>query len=679
MNSQTGIGIDCMQPIDINTGEINANATVDIVANTCTQWVRLNFILGPWSSPEDQTLHNGKTWKQTYDEIVDGFEKQGIEIYGVIGSECNGDPNDILREYPGINTTDADNWIQQYTINFVKVVDYFKDRIRVYESYNEPNDWQGGTMQKVHPHWFAKILQDVYLNTKYFNNHGGDQSWQVTLVSGPLFTSDIGNGGDGGQYINDTYYEGINNLAWSWIHQQTGSYPLDGLGMHIYAEQGSSDASTITSAINANIDGFWNNVTNYEGNTSKKIWLSEIGWQSNLVGNSGQADNLTTSFNILKNDSRIALAIWFCLMDFPGNYWGIYEQGNFTSSDQKNSFNAFKNQVNCYATKLQVAPDCSGNVNFNWTNTDNGWWIDISPDPNFSFYYHKDISNVTSTSGPSNFQCDNGFAPCTPSSLSFSPGTTYYWRIFNGYIHSEGSSFTLPALLLAPTITTSSGITTCCQGESLTLDAGAGYSTYTWSNGATNQTINVSSSGNYSLVVSNDNGCFANSNTIWITVNPLPATPQITQNGNVLNSSATTGNQWYLNGNIIIDGIFQSYTFTQIGNYSLTVTDLNSCSASSSDFNVITTEIKTSALADGLEDEIIIYPNPNNGFFSLKFNYLDKDLAFNIFNVFGEKIYSKNMLDIQSGKLDIALPSGIYFIKILKEGEMYYKKIVCNE
>src|SRR5437016_5024981 len=101
--SQTGIGIDCNQPIDNTSGAIYSNATANIVATTCTQWVRLNFILGPWSSPEDQTLHNGKTWKQTYDEIVNGFVQQGIKVYGIIGSQCIGDPGDDLRNYPGIN------------------------------------------------------------------------------------------------------------------------------------------------------------------------------------------------------------------------------------------------------------------------------------------------------------------------------------------------------------------------------------------------------------------------------------------------------------------------------------------------------------------------------------------------------------------------------------------------
>ena len=46
-------------------------------------------------------------------------------------------------------------------------------------------------------------------------------------------------------------------------------------------------------------------------------------------------------------------------------------------------------------------------------------------------------------------------------------------------------------------------------GDSTELDAGAGYKTYTWSNGATTQKITAKSSGKYSVTVTNDAGCSA--------------------------------------------------------------------------------------------------------------------------------------------------------------------------
>lgn len=673
--SQTGIGIDCNQPIDNYTGAIYPSATAAAVATTCTQWVRVNFILGPWSSPSDQTLYSGKTWKQTYDEIVNGFLQQGIQVYGLVGAQAVSQQiGDMMIAYPGTDFTNATAWKDEYISNFVTVVDYFKDRIRVYESYNEPNNWDNGSTSVVHAKWFALLLQDIYLNVKHFNGHSTDPAWQVTLVSGAILTMD--NNGTGG-YINDTYWYGINELAWSWTQQETGSFPLDGVGMHIYVEQGSTNVTAITNAMNLNLNSFWADITTYEGATTKQLWISEFGWQSDIVGYQGQADNLTTSFNVLKSDSRIALALWFTLSDWPGATWGIYEFGNFPSSDQKLSFNAFKNQVNCYATELLAAVDCSGNVNLIWTNFGSGWYIDISTVADFSTYSNMDVSNLTSTIAPS------GFSPA----FTFLPNTTYYWRVWNGSVHATGNSFSIPSPLAAPTIVPS-GITTFCQGGNVTLDAGTGYSTYTWSTGATSQTINVTNSDNYSVTITDGNGCLASSSATAVTVDPIPPIPTITQNGSILTSSATTGNQWFLNGNSITNAALQNYAPVQSGIYTVTVTDMNNCSATSTPFNFTTTAIESLFVSDEQQSEITIYPNPGNGVFNLGFRNKDgsaeptigigtRDAELCIYNALGEKMHSEKIL-LKPLSLNLDLPIGIYFMKVLMEGTIYDKKIIVQ-
>jgi hypothetical protein len=61
-----------------------------------------------------------------------------------------------------------------------------------------------------------------------------------------------------------------------------------------------------------------------------------------------------------------------------------------------------------------------------------------------------------------------------------------------------------------------------CNQDSVLLDAGVGYSTYAWSTGETSQTIYVSSSGSYSVAVTDSSGCAA-TDSVVVTVNPLPA------------------------------------------------------------------------------------------------------------------------------------------------------------
>ena len=79
-------------------------------------------------------------------------------------------------------------------------------------------------------------------------------------------------------------------------------------------------------------------------------------------------------------------------------------------------------------------------VTLNWNNSGAGWYCDVSDDPNFSYFWNKDVSNVTTETCPGGF-CD--YPTCT-SYLKFEPNTTYYWRIWNGTSQTNGGSFTTP-------------------------------------------------------------------------------------------------------------------------------------------------------------------------------------------------------------------------------------------
>ena len=92
----------------------------------------------------------------------------------------------------------------------------------------------------------------------------------------------------------------------------------------------------------------------------------------------------------------------------------------------------------------------------------------------------------------------------------------------------------LPAV---PTII-EGGPTTFCQGGSVTLSAPASTG-YLWSNGATTQSITVSTPGNFTLLITNANGCQSQypSTPVTVTVT-TPATPLFTQVGAVCKNAA---------------------------------------------------------------------------------------------------------------------------------------------
>lgn len=130
---------------------------------------------------------------------------------------------------------------------------------------------------------------------------------------------------------------------------------------------------------------------------------------------------------------------------------------------------------------------------------------------------------------------------------------------------------------------TASGALTLCAGESVTLDAGVGFTTYSWSNGDNTQTSTVSTAGSYSVVVTL-NGCTSDTSAaLDVTVNALPVTaisPSGTQNicsGNSVTLDAGAGFASYLWSN---GATTQTITIDSTGTYNVTVTQ-NNCSASS--------------------------------------------------------------------------------------------------
>ncbi len=136
-------------------------------------------------------------------------------------------------------------------------------------------------------------------------------------------------------------------------------------------------------------------------------------------------------------------------------------------------------------------------------------------------------------------------------------------------------------------IVTASEPTAFCPGDSVTLDAGAGYASYQWSMngqpiaGATHERLTVNQSGAYTVFVTSVGGCSGTSAVTNVTAYPVPATPVITQNGAELTSSPSSHYQWYFDGSPLMDSIHQTLSPDTNGNYTVTITDTNGCESTS--------------------------------------------------------------------------------------------------
>lgn len=120
-----------------------------------------------------------------------------------------------------------------------------------------------------------------------------------------------------------------------------------------------------------------------------------------------------------------------------------------------------------------------------------------------------------------------------------------------------------------------------CNGDSTTLDAGSGFSSYLWNNGATSQTITVKTAGKYTVEVTGQNNC-TGKDSVQVVVNSIP---QVSISGNTSFCEQSTTS---LTANVDADSLrwntgetTSSISVGQAQTYVVTVYN-NGCSASAS-------------------------------------------------------------------------------------------------
>lgn len=221
-------------------------------------------------------------------------------------------------------------------------------------------------------------------------------------------------------------------------------------------------------------------------------------------------------------------------------------------------------------------------------------------------------ANITASPAGMNYLWSNG---STNNSIQPSVAATYTVTVTDG----NGCSGTANQVVSVnnnptPTIT---GNLSACQGLSSTLGISSSFNAYTWSNGATTSTISVSTTGNYSVIVTDANGCTGNTSVLF---NSLPFTNAIITgpvgfcigNNATIDAGAGYSNYSWSNGN---SG--QQLNVTNGGAYTVTVTAPNGCTGSSS-YNITAWTLPTAqitgvtAICQGLSANLIAGPTGVN-------------------------------------------------------------------
>jgi YVTN family beta-propeller protein len=248
----------------------------------------------------------------------------------------------------------------------------------------------------------------------------------------------------------------------------------------------------------------------------------------------------------------------------------------------------------------------------------------------------------------------------------------------------DGTSSTL-AITVNPLPTSPgiiSGLTSVCQGQtSVTYSVPqiVNATSYVWTlpSGATgtSDTSSIivsygSASGNITVKGNNACGDGATS-TLAISVNPIPPTPTISLDGNILHSDALIGNQWYSLNGIINNATLQDYTVLINGDYYVIVTLLGCSSGTSNTIHVTNTGV------DVVNNDkfLKIYPNPVSNELIIEMEGNNEKVNFELLNAIGQVVFKGNFFDKTMVQTNNFAP-GTYLLKLENGKTFEFKKII---
>ena len=190
------------------------------------------------------------------------------------------------------------------------------------------------------------------------------------------------------------------------------------------------------------------------------------------------------------------------------------------------------------------------------------------------------------------------------------------------------------------------------------------------------------SSGTGVITVKGTNTCGSGavSPNFNVTMNAIPAAPVVTVVGNVLTSSAPTGNQWYYEGTILAGATGQTYTVVNNTGFYWCVVTVNGCSSPISNkvWLVVTGQQELQ------NNNFSIYPVPNDGKFTVSIvSPVQETYTIYIYNQIGAKIYELKDVQVNGTfekQIDLRpVANGVYSVVFLNSVNKVVKKVLVNK
>jgi hypothetical protein len=223
-----------------------------------------------------------------------------------------------------------------------------------------------------------------------------------------------------------------------------------------------------------------------------------------------------------------------------------------------------------------------------------------------------------------------------------------------------------------------------CVGDNvvLSVEPDGAFTSYLWTTGSGTPTITVTASATIGVQVLDANNCLTNTLiTNPVTVTVWDSNPIVEQIGEtlVVTNGPFDSYQWFRNGVPLPGAILNNYTPELSANYYVQVTDVNGCTANSAN-------IEFTATGTGDENDLFslnIYPNPNNGQFSIEADLgTSTDVTLVVKDVLGRELMQPERIETTTTfrrSFDIShLSNGVYYVHIIGSEGFTVKSVVKN-